>query len=110
MSRARQLLVALFAAPALALAAGDEVRLDRAPIDERDLTSLQRGARVYVNYCLGCHEASYMRYNRLEDLGLNAQQIRDNLIFTDAKVGDLMKNSMDSRDAKEWFGAVPPDL
>ncbi len=110
MSRARQLLVALLAAPVLALAAGDEVALDRAPIDERDLTSLQRGARVYVNYCLGCHEASYMRYNRLEDLGLNAQQIRDNLIFTDAKVGDLMKNNMDSRDAKEWFGAVPPDL
>ena len=110
MSRARQLLVALLAAPALALAAGDEVPLDRAPIDERDLTSLQRGAQIYVNYCLGCHEASYMRYNRLEDLGLNAQQIRDNLIFTDAKVGDLMKNSMDSRDAKEWFGAVPPDL
>jgi len=110
MRRARQFLVALLAAPALALAAADEIALDRAPIDEHDLISLQRGAQVYVNYCLGCHGASYMRYNRLEELGLTAQQIRDNLIFTDAKVGDLMKNNMDPRDAKEWFGALPPDL
>jgi len=110
MSRARALLVALVAAPALALAAGENVRLDRAPIDEQDLVSLQRGAKIYVNYCLGCHGASYMRYNRLEDLGLTAQQIRDNLIFSDAKVGDLMKTAMDPRNAKEWFGAVPPDL
>lgn len=110
MRRARQLLVALLAAPALALAAADEIALDRAPIDEHDLISLQRGAQVYVNYCLGCHGASYMRYNRLEELGLTAQQIRDNLIFTDAKVGDLMKNNMDPKDAKEWFGALPPDL
>jgi ubiquinol-cytochrome c reductase cytochrome c1 subunit len=84
--------------------------LERAPIDELDLISLQRGAQVFVNYCLGCHGASYMRYNRLEELSLTAQQIRDNLIFTDAKVGDLMKNNMDPEGAKEWFGAVPPDL
>jgi ubiquinol-cytochrome c reductase cytochrome c1 subunit len=110
MSRARQLLVVLLAAPVLALAAGDEVSLDRAPIDEQDLSSLQRGAQVYVNYCLGCHSASYMRYNQLQGLGLTAQQIRDNLILTGAKVGDLMKNNMGPNDAKEWFGAVPPDL
>jgi ubiquinol-cytochrome c reductase cytochrome c1 subunit len=110
MSRARHLLVVLLIAPVLALAAGDEVPLDRAPIDETDLISLQRGAQVYVNYCLGCHSASYMRYNQLENLGLTAQQVRDNLILTGAKVGDLMKNSMGPNDAKEWFGAVPPDL
>lgn len=110
MNCARTLLVALLAAPALALAASEDVRLDRAPIDEHDLVSLQHGAKIYVNYCLGCHGASYMRYNRLEELGLTAQQIRDNLILTDAKVGDLMKSAMDPRDAKEWFGAVPPDL
>jgi len=110
MRRARRLFAALLAAPALALAAGDEVSLDRAPIDEHDLVSLQRGAQVFVNYCFGCHSASYMRYNRLEQLGLTAQQIRDNLIFTGAKVGDLMKNSMDPEDAKAWFGKVPPDL
>jgi len=110
MGRARRLLVALLAAPAVALAARDEMPLDRAPIDEHNLISLQRGAQVYVNYCLGCHSASYMRYNRLEQLGLTAQQIRDNLIFTGAKIGDLMTNNMNPGDAKVWFGKAPPDL
>jgi ubiquinol-cytochrome c reductase cytochrome c1 subunit len=109
MGRARKLLSVLLLAPVLALAA-EGVPLDRAPIDPHDLASLQRGARIYVNYCLGCHSAGYMRYNQLEALLLTPQQIRDNLIFTGAKVGDLMKNSMDAKDAKEWFGAVPPDL
>lgn len=97
-------------APALALGAAEHVELDRAPIDGTDLVSLQRGAQVFVNYCQGCHGASYMRYNRMQDLALTDQQIRDNLIFTDAKVGDLMKTAMDPKDAKEWFGATPPDL
>lgn len=109
MSRTRNLLLALLLAPALGLAAED-VPLDRAPIDEHDLVSLQRGAKIYVNYCLGCHSAGYMRYNGLEDFALTPQQIRDNLILTGAKVGDLMKSSMDPKDAQEWFGAVPPDL
>lgn len=110
MRNIRRLLAILLIAPVLALAAGEDVHLDRAPIDEHDLVSLQRGAKVFVNYCLGCHSASYMRYNRLEALGLSAQQIRDNLILTGAKVGDLMKNAMDPADAKQWFGAPPPDL
>ena len=97
-------------APALALGAAEHVELDRAPIDGTDLVSLQRGAQVFVNYCQGCHGAGYMRYNRMQDLGLSDQQIRDNLIFPDAKVGDLMKTAMDAKDAKEWFGATPPDL
>jgi len=59
---------------------------------------------------MGCHSANYMRYNRLADLGLTDGQILDNLVFTGAKVGDLMKTAMDARDAKEWFGAPPPDL
>jgi ubiquinol-cytochrome c reductase cytochrome c1 subunit len=63
-----------------------------------------------VNYCLNCHSASYMRYNRLQDLGLTEQQIRENLVFPDVKVGELMKTAMDPKDAKEWFGAPPPDL
>ena len=110
MRNVRRLLAIVLAAPVLALAAGEEVHLDRAPIDEHNLVSLQRGAKVFVNYCMGCHNASYMRYNRLEALGLTAQQIRDNLILTGAKVGDLMKNAMDPADAKQWFGAAPPDL
>ena len=80
------------------------VKLDRAPIDPHDIASLQRGAHAFVNYCLNCHSASYMRYNRLQDLGLTEQQIRDNLVFTGVKVGDLMKIAMDPKDAKEWFG------
>lgn len=109
------LLLLLAAAPLLAplaLASDANVKLDRLPanLNPNDPASLQRGAAIYVNYCLGCHSASYMRYNRLQDVGLTEQQIRDNLIFTGAKVGELMKNSMDAKDAKAWFGAVPPDL
>jgi len=75
-----------------------------------DQAALQRGAKTFVNYCLNCHSASFMRYNRLRDIGLTEQQIRENLIFTGVKVGDLMTASIDARDAKEWFGATPPDL
>ncbi|MCW5605392.1 MAG: cytochrome c1, partial [Burkholderiales bacterium] len=110
MNAVKKFLVALLFAPVAALAAGVDVKLDRAPIDSRDLASLQRGAHAFVNYCLNCHSANYMRYNRLQDLGLTEAQIRDNLIFTDAKVGDLMEIAMDLGDAKEWFGAPPPDL
>ena len=108
---ARTLAWLLLAAPLLAAAAGD-VKLDRMPADvnPNDPVSLQRGAQVYVNYCLGCHGASYMRYNRLQDLGLTEQQIRDNLILTGAKVGELMKTGMDPKESKEWFGTPPPDL
>ncbi|MBX9812710.1 MAG: cytochrome c1, partial [Burkholderiales bacterium] len=110
MNFVKKLLLTLLLASAGAFAAGDEVKLDRAPIDERDLISLQRGAQVFVNYCLNCHSANYMRYNRLQDLGLSEQQIRDNLIFTGAKVGDLMKIAMEPKESKEWFGTSPPDL
>jgi ubiquinol-cytochrome c reductase cytochrome c1 subunit len=101
----------LLAAP-LAAVASEGVKLDHLPADvsPHDEISLQRGARVYVNYCLGCHGASYMRYNRLRDLGLTDQQIRDNLVLTGAKVGDLMKTAMDPKESREWFGASPPDL
>jgi ubiquinol-cytochrome c reductase cytochrome c1 subunit len=102
--------VALVLVPALAFAAEDEIKLDQAPIDLHDKESLQRGAHTFVNYCLNCHSASYMRYNRLRDLGLTEQQIRDNLVFPDVKVGELMKTAMDPKDAKEWFGTAPPDL
>jgi ubiquinol-cytochrome c reductase cytochrome c1 subunit len=106
----RALLAALLFAPALSMAAASGVKLERAPINLHDVESLQRGARIFVNYCLNCHSASYMRYNRLQDIGLTEQQIRDNLIFTGVKVGELMKVAMDPRDSREWFGAPPPDL
>ncbi len=100
---------ALASSPA-ALAATEGARLQTAPVNEHDLASLQNGAKVFVNYCLNCHSAGYMRYNRLQDLGLTEQQIRDNLIFTGVKVGELMQVAMDKKDAKAWFGAPPPDL
>jgi ubiquinol-cytochrome c reductase cytochrome c1 subunit len=81
-----------------------------ADISPNDPVSLQRGAQVFVNYCMGCHGAAFMRYNRLQDLGLTESQIRDNLIFNGAKIGDLMTIAMSPNQSKEWFGAPPPDL
>ena len=75
-----------------------------------DMAALQRGAQLFANYCLNCHSAGFMRYNRLRDIGLTDEQIKSNLIFTGAKVGDLMHIAMTPADAKEWFGAAPPDL
>jgi len=71
---------------------------------------LQRGAALFVNYCLNCHSANYMRYNRLQDIGLNDKEILENFVFSGGKVGDLMKISMSANDSKVWFGAPPPDL
>ena len=110
MKTIRILAAALLLVPALALGSEAELKLDKAPIDLHDKESLQRGAHTFVNYCLNCHSASYMRYNRLQDIGLTEQQIRDNLVFPDVKVGELMKTAMDPKDSKEWFGATPPDL
>ena len=106
----KKFLVALLFMPVLAAASEAGYRLDRAPINPTDLLSLQSGARTFVNYCLNCHGAQYMRYNRLTDLGLTEAQIRDNLIPTDAKVGDTMKVALAAKDAKVMFGAAPPDL
>ena len=106
----RKLLVALLLFPALSFGAGDHVHLDHAPINAGDTASLQRGAALFVNYCLNCHSANYMRYNRLKDIGLNDKEILENLVFNGGKVGDLMKNTMDAGEAKVWFGAQPPDL
>ena len=75
-----------------------------------DMASLQNGARIFTNYCLGCHSASYMRFNRLHDIGLTDDQIKKNLLFATDKVGDTMRSTVDPRQAKEWFGAAPPDL
>jgi len=89
---------------------GPDLRLEPAPVHRLDDASLQRGARTFVNYCLNCHSAKYMRYNRLTDIGLTEDQIRDNLILGDAKIGDVMGIAMRPADAKAWFGAPPPDL
>jgi len=109
-------LVTLFAAFLLAAAgaagasSGSDVRMEPSPIDRLDLASQQRGARTFVNYCLNCHTAKYMRYNRLTDLGLTEAQIRDNLMFATDKIGETMGVALRPADAKAWFGAPPPDL
>ena len=85
--------------------------LDRFPKERvTDLAALQNGAKLFVNYCLSCHSAAFMRFNRLRDIGLTEQQIKDNLLFTTDKVGDTMKAAIDPKQAKQWFGANPPDL
>jgi ubiquinol-cytochrome c reductase cytochrome c1 subunit len=75
-----------------------------------DKAALQNGARIFVNYCLSCHSASYMRYNRLHDLGLGDDDIKKNLLFATDKVGETMKTTLDPKQAKDWFGTTPPDL
>ena len=106
----KKLMLSLLAVPALAFASGAELHLDKAPDKAGDMAALQRGAKVFVNYCLNCHSASYMRYNRLRDIGLTDAQVRDNLMFTAEKVGEPMRIAMQRAEAKQWFGAAPPDL
>lgn len=94
-----------------AQASSGGIEWDKFPKDKmQDVASLQNGAKLFVNYCLNCHAAAFMRYNRMRDLGLSEAQIKGNLMFAGEKVGDLMKISLDPKQAKEWFGAVPPDL
>ena len=106
----------LFVSPAIlfvsptAMASDGGVRLDPAPINQTDVISLQSGARTFANYCLNCHSASLMRWNRLMELGLTESQIKDNLMFSGDKVGELMRVAMSRNDARQWFGAAPPDL
>jgi ubiquinol-cytochrome c reductase cytochrome c1 subunit len=84
---------------------------DKFPTDRvTDTAALQNGAKLFVNYCLNCHSAAYMRYNRLRDIGLSNEQIKANLLFASDKVGDTMKAAIDPKDAKAWFGKNPPDL
>lgn len=106
----KKLFFVCFCMPLLAFASGGELHLDKAPDRSRDYAALQNGAKVFVNYCLNCHAASFMRYNRLRDIGLTEQQIKDNLLFTQEKVGELMTIAMRRDEAKQWFGAAPPDL
>ncbi len=106
----KKVLTALLFAPLVALASGAALHLDKAPDVQGDKAALQRGARTFVNYCLNCHSASFVRYNRLLDLGLSEQQIKDNLLFTAEKTGELMRVAARSDEQKAWFGAAPPDL
>jgi len=103
-------LLALFSLSATALAASD-AELMHANVNIRDTAASQRGAQLFVNYCLSCHAASYMRYNRLaEDLNLGEELVMENLVFSDAKIGDTMEIAMQPDDAVSWLGKLPPNL
>lgn len=97
--------------PGLVLASVGGFPLDKAEYDLSDKASLQRGAATFMNYCAGCHSTQYQRYNRVAaDIGIPDDLMKENLVFTGAKIGDLMKSSMSEKDAARWFGAPPPDL
>lgn len=113
MNKIKQLALGLMASLVLATgahAASEGIAWDKAPSKTTDLGALQNGAKLFVNYCLNCHSAAFMRYNRLTDIGLTEQQIKDNLLFTTDKVGETMKANIDPKQAKAWFGGNPPDL
>ncbi len=106
----KKILVALLFAPLMAFAAGGSVHLDKWPGSVSDKPALQNGAKLFVNYCLNCHGASYLRYNKLTEIGLTEQQIKDNLMFTAEKIGEPMRVAARAEEQKVWFGAAPPDL
>lgn len=109
----KKLILTLIAALGIATgaqAAEGGIAWDKAPVNTTDQASLQNGAKLFVNYCLSCHSAAFMRYNRLQDIGLTEQEIKDNLLFTTDKVGETMKATLDPKQAKDWFGGNPPDL
>ncbi|OEY66683.1 cytochrome c1 [Marinobacter sp. X15-166B] len=109
----RKLIVGLFmlVLPTLGLAAGAGVVLDSMSPDHTNKASLQRGAAMFTNYCMGCHSTEYARYKRVaDDLEIPVDLYEENLIFTGAKIGELMKIAMDPAMAADWFGTPPPDL
>ena len=109
----KKLIVAIIfaVAPALGLAAGGGAKLDSADIDLSDQASLQRGAKLFVNYCLSCHSAKYQRFNRMaRDIGLTEDEVKDNLMFVTDKIGNTMEIAMSAENANKWFGTIPPDL
>ena len=106
----KKFLIALLFAPLMAFASGGNVHLDKWPGSVSDKAALQNGAKLFVNYCLNCHGASYMRYKNLMDLGLTEEQVKDNLMFTSNKIGEQMRVAARSDEQKVWFGAAPPDL
>ena len=88
----------------------ENIELSKAPVDLTDNLSLQRGAKIFTNYCLNCHSAKYVRYSNLQDIGLSVETIKNDLLFTGNKIGDTMSVNMSMKDSKKWFGAAPPDL
>lgn len=111
MTKIRFLLLSLLLAPGLALAAGGTAPMKSAQVDLDDKAALQRGASLFMSYCSGCHAISYQRYSRIaQDLDLTPEQVEQNLIYNDQKIGETMKTGMNPADGQAWFGKAPPDL
>lgn len=108
----KKLIAIIFAImPAFAFAAGGGVHLDDMKVDLEDQPSLQRGAKYFANYCMGCHSTKFARYNRVaRDLGISEELMEENLMFAETRIGNLMEIAMRPEDSKKWFGATPPDL
>jgi ubiquinol-cytochrome c reductase cytochrome c1 subunit len=106
----RMLVAALLLAPSLAISAGGSLHLDRAPDVSGDKAALQNGAKLFVTYCLNCHGASHLRYQKLLDLGFSEEQVKTQLMKTADKIGEPMRVAIRPAEAKKWFGAAPPDL
>ena len=108
----KKLIIAfLMAFSSAAMAAGGNVKLDSANIDLADQASLQRGAKLYVNYCIGCHSLQFQRYQRMaDDIGLTHDEVKENMMFAGGKIGDHMTSALDKEAAANWFGTAPPDL
>jgi len=111
----KQILIAvLIFLPAFAVASGGEtpIPLDDMEPNLEDQASLQRGAKTYLNYCMGCHSLKYQRYQRTAvDLGIPVDLMMEHMVFeSSAQIGSLMGNTMSVDNAKQWFGSVPPDL
>lgn len=105
------MLALLMAVPAVAIASGAGIHLDKAPVNLKDQASLQRGAKLFTSSCLACHSAAYMRYNRLSDIGMTEEQIKVDLALPeDMKLGSTMQAAMDVNMAKMAYGVAPPDL
>lgn len=105
------ILAILMVLPAVVFAAGSNVPLDKANNDLADKESLKRGFRSYINYCLGCHQLQYQRYNRtFADLGISDEEGMAEWMYTGEKVGDHITNTMPAKEAAKWFGSAPPDL
>jgi ubiquinol-cytochrome c reductase cytochrome c1 subunit len=108
----RRLILALtLLLPAMVFASSGGVELQQPDNDITDKASLQAGAKLFVNYCMGCHSANYVRFQRVgQDLGLSEDLLKENLMFSAEKVGETMSIAMDKNDAEIWFGVTPPDL
>ena len=108
----KKLLIAICAlVPMLAFAAGPSIPLDSANNDLTDKESLKKGFQTYINYCLGCHQLQYQRYNRtFKDLGIEEADGVENYMYTGEKPGDHITNTMPKKEAAKWFGIAPPDL